>query len=144
MTPFPYGATTSPRTPPAVVPMALPCNGCMNKAGELAGKNETINRLKDEAEGLREQITDLQAELNEKPPTAAEIADVRARMHLLADQEAAARKALAFERNALQDALGKLDRAERTIANRDELLAAAEGRSYPEWAAQAAVRWGSE
>lgn len=122
--PYPYGVMTAAVAAPYAEPAKPACIACMNKAGELAAKNEQINRLKGEAADLREQITDLQALANAAQPAPADFAELRARVHRLANEEATARRALWDTRNELQDALGKLARAERTIANRDALIAA--------------------
>ena len=97
--------------PPAVVrPQPATCNGCMNKDGELAAKNGQISDLKAAAEALREQITDLQAALNEREPTDSEMAELRARMHLNAKHEQ--------EQRRRADRLeGELAHERRTVAN---------------------------
>lgn len=85
--PYPYGATAPPRQTAMAPTAAPPCGGCMNKAGELAAKNEQINTLKAEIAEKNEQITDLQAALADAPPTDREMAELRERMHLNARQE---------------------------------------------------------
>lgn len=120
--PYPYNLAGRPPAKP-VAEKPAPCVPCQNKAGEIAYKADRIKTLEREATELREQITNLQAQVNTTAPAPAEYADLHARTHRLAREEAAARAALADCRNDLQDALGKLDRAERTIANRDAQIA---------------------
>lgn len=116
------------------------CVGCQNKAGEIAYKADRIKTLSREIDGLHEQIISLQAAANLAAPAPAAFADLHARTHRLANEEAVARAALADVRNELQDALGKLARAERTILNRDELIRNLGGVLPAE---PIAVRWGS-
>lgn len=115
--PYPYGVMTAAVPAPYAEPAPAPCVGCQNKAGEIAYKADRVKTLEREKAELLEQITDLTALANAAQPAPADFAELHARVHRLANEEAAARVALADCRNELQDALGKLARAERTIAN---------------------------
>jgi predicted nucleic acid-binding Zn-ribbon protein len=116
--PHPYGMVTAALTPGADALRAeKTCVACMNKAGELAAKNVQITELKDEAAGLREQITDLQAAVNTASPAPAEYADLHARMHRLANEEAAARRTINATEKRVHEVARERDSALRTIEN---------------------------
>lgn len=102
---------------PVVRPNADACVACFNKAGEIAVKVEQAKTLTAEKDALLEQITGLQAQVNAMPPTDREFADLRARVHLLARQEATLRAEHADLENRLQDVIRERESQRRTVEN---------------------------